>query len=82
MESRILHLAKKLRQREITSRELTSQYFSAIKAYDSKIHAYVRLTEGLAMEAAEKADLALQKGDAVSPLAGIPMAIKDNMAIR
>jgi len=82
MESRILPLAKKLRNKEITSAELTAQYYAAIQSVDPAVHAYVRLTEELAMSAAKRADEGFKKGDSQSLLAGLPMAIKDNMTIR
>lgn len=82
MESKILSLAKLLRDREITCQALTEQYISNIKTTDPGVHAYVRLTEDVAMEAAKKADLAFEKGGGMSPLAGIPMAIKDNITVR
>jgi aspartyl-tRNA(Asn)/glutamyl-tRNA(Gln) amidotransferase subunit A len=44
---------------------------------ESEIHAYITLTEELALEQAAKADEKFKRGDEVNALTGIPMAIKD-----
>lgn len=65
-----------LKNREITSEQLTKAVLERIEQIDDKIGAYLTVCADLAMEQAKAADLVIAKGDG-SPLTGIPMAIKD-----
>lgn len=82
MESKILSLGAKLRSGSITSAALTEAYLDAIRTVDPRIHAYARVNEEFARQCAAEADKAFARGEDPGPLAGIPMAIKDNMAIK
>lgn len=66
-----------LRQREISSVELTRAHLDRIRAVDDTVKAFTLVTEELALEQAEEADGRFKRGDLVSPLTGIPIAIKD-----
>src|SRR5438270_6034322 len=66
-----------LRQKKISSVELTRAHLERIRALDDKVKAFTLVTDDLAMKQAQEADLHFQRGDAVSPLTGIPIAIKD-----
>ncbi len=65
-----------LKNREITSEQLTMSVLERIEQVDDKIGAYLTICADSAMEQAKAADLVIAKGDA-SPLTGIPLAIKD-----
>ncbi|MDD3946677.1 MAG: Asp-tRNA(Asn)/Glu-tRNA(Gln) amidotransferase subunit GatA [Clostridia bacterium] len=82
MESKILSLGAKLRRGEITCTELTQQYLQAIQTEDPSVHAYVKVTSEQALQQAAAIDAAFMRGEELNPLAGIPMAIKDNMTIK
>ena len=80
-----VELGKKIAAGEITSVEATKAYLDEIGKKDKEINAYVTVdTEG-ALKAAEEADkmIAAKKaaGEPLSPFAGVPVAIKDNMCI-
>ena len=80
-----VELGKKIAAGEITSVEATKAYLDEIGKKDKEINAYVTVdTEG-ALRAAEEADkmIAAKKaaGEPLSPFAGVPVAIKDNMCI-
>ncbi|ATO44588.1 Asp-tRNA(Asn)/Glu-tRNA(Gln) amidotransferase subunit GatA [Loigolactobacillus coryniformis] len=63
--------------KELTSYELTKQTIDALKATDQKIDAFLALDEENALATAKAID---EKGiDAANLLAGIPIAIKDNI---
>src|SRR2546421_1450907 len=66
-----------LRQKKISSVELTRAHLERIRALDDKVKAFTLVTDDLAMKQAQEADLHFQRGDAHSPLTGIPIAIKD-----
>ncbi len=66
-----------LRQRKISSVELTRAHLDRIRALDDKVKAFTLVTDDLAMMQAEEADRRFSSGATVSPLTGIPLAIKD-----
>jgi aspartyl-tRNA(Asn)/glutamyl-tRNA(Gln) amidotransferase subunit A len=65
-----------LKQKEISSVELTRAVLDRIEAVDNKIGAYITVAGDTAMEQAKLADRAISKGKC-RPLTGIPLAIKD-----
>jgi aspartyl-tRNA(Asn)/glutamyl-tRNA(Gln) amidotransferase subunit A len=73
----IAKAGKLLRQREISSVELTHAHLDRIRAVDDKVKAFALVTEELALEQAKEADRRFKRGDNVFPLTGIPLAIKD-----
>ena len=70
-----------LKAGDFTARDIVDVQFAHIDACDGDIHAYLELTKDRAYEAAEKVDAALADGtfDELGPLAGVPVAFKDNM---
>lgn len=79
--SNILYLSKLLQNKEITSVELTQKYFEAIKQVNPSINAFVSLNEENAINQAKLADAKFLNNENVSPLCGIPMSLKDNLAV-
>jgi aspartyl-tRNA(Asn)/glutamyl-tRNA(Gln) amidotransferase subunit A len=77
----IRDLHKKLINKEITSVELTEQYFDAIEKKDGEIGAYLTMTKELAIEQAKFVDAKIARGEEIDLLAGIPCAIKDNICV-
>ena len=74
-----LHEARQLLDsRQVSSRELTRAILDRVQKVEHSLKAFVTVTGDLALQQAEKADKAIAKG-LVSPLAGIPMLLKDNM---
>ncbi len=76
MQVTIHEASKLLREKKISSVELTKGYLERIKQVEPKVKAMVTVTDELALEQAKKADEAIAKGDG-SPLTGVPIAIKD-----
>ena len=66
---------------EFTALHVVEEYFKMIEARDPEIGAYLALFKDGAYEDAEQVDLAMARGEKLGPLAGVPMAIKDNMLI-
>ncbi|MBS0350980.1 MAG: Asp-tRNA(Asn)/Glu-tRNA(Gln) amidotransferase subunit GatA [Proteobacteria bacterium] len=69
-------LSKNLRDKKISSVELTSYFLQRIKQLDSQLNCFITITEGLALEQARAADQLIAAGKA-GPLTGIPIAQKD-----
>lgn len=67
------HLTKK----SFSSLELTQSLYHRIKAVDSKVAAYLTLTEEEAYQQARQADDRIARGEGITELTGIPLALKD-----
>ena len=74
--------AKKLHTGEITSVELTQLSLDTIDKTEDDINAYISVTADLALEKAKEVDKRIQSGDIRSPLAGVPIGIKDNLCLK
>ena len=72
-------LSLMLKNKEISAVELTKDVFSQIANVEDKIGAYVTLCEESAVAAAQKVDEKRANGEQLSELAGIPIAVKDNL---
>ncbi|MDI6689096.1 MAG: Asp-tRNA(Asn)/Glu-tRNA(Gln) amidotransferase subunit GatA [Actinomycetota bacterium] len=75
-------LHKMLKERKISAVELCRSVFSRIGQVEDKIRAYITLTEERALAKAREVDEKIKAGKQLSPLAGIPTAIKDNMCTK
>ncbi len=70
-----------LKNREVSSLELTRAVLEHIEKTEEKVHAFVSVTGDEALIQAAQADERI-KGDDSTPLTGIPVTIKDNMCTR
>jgi Asp-tRNA(Asn)/Glu-tRNA(Gln) amidotransferase A subunit family amidase/Asp-tRNA(Asn)/Glu-tRNA(Gln) amidotransferase C subunit len=77
----VAHLASLLREREVTSVELTELALDRLRRYDPDLNAVVTYTEERALEAARQADRELDAGDWRGPLHGVPYGAKDLLAV-
>ncbi|MGL4686275.1 MAG: Asp-tRNA(Asn)/Glu-tRNA(Gln) amidotransferase subunit GatA [Commensalibacter sp.] len=71
--------AARLRRKAISSRELTQACLSAIEHLNGRLNAYITVCADEALAQADAADrkFSQQSGDELSPMLGIPLAIKD-----
>jgi len=72
----IAQLANDLKNKVISSVELTQHFLQRIRQHDQKLNSFITLTEEAALITAKKADAARAQGFA-RPLTGIPLAHKD-----
>lgn len=82
MKMTALELGKAIAMKEITAVEATEAALSAIKEKDKEINAYVTVDEEGAMAQAKDIQKDIEAGRVNSPLAGVPMAVKDNMCTK
>ena len=75
-------LAEKIKNKEISPKEVVSSYIKRIEEVEPKVRAYITLTLEQAMKEAEEIEERLMKGEDVGLLAGVPIAIKDNICTR
>jgi amidase len=71
-------LAAMIRRKEISSRELLDYFMDAVAEKNEALNAVVTLDEENARQSAAEADEAIARGDALGPLHGLPMTIKDS----
>jgi len=71
-----------LRSGEMSARELTDHHLKRIEAVEPSVHAFLEVTAQRARADAERIDAARAAGEALPPLAGIPLAIKDNLCTK
>lgn len=71
-----------LLNKEISAKELIEATYNRIEAVEDKIGAFNSLTKELAIETAKKVDEKIAKGEDLPLLAGIPLALKDNINLK
>ena len=74
-----LELGKRIQSGDITAVQAAEASLARIKAMEPSIHAYVTVNEERTMEQAGKVQAEIEAGRLSGPLAGVPVAIKDNM---
>ena len=74
-------LAEEIRKGNISSREITEAYLNRISETEPQVNGYITVTPTLALKQADEADRAMAAGETLAPLAGIPYAVKDNVAV-
>src|SRR6266545_1512918 len=74
-------LARRIRDREISSAEVTEAFLARIAAHNSRINAIVQLFEAEARTRAKEADEALARGQNWGPLHGVPVTVKEQFLI-
>ncbi len=78
----LLTAAKKIRGKEISSRELTRAILDRIERWNPRINAYVTVLPEKAMKDALACDEEQRKGAAIGPLHGVPVGLKDIFCTR
>ena len=78
----IFEHAEALRKKEYSSVQLTQAYLEQIDKKDKTIGAYITVTADRAIESAKAFDEGRCSDSEISPLAGIPCGIKDNMCTK
>jgi len=75
-------LKEAYRKKELTVPEVTKAFLEEIKAKDEEIKAYITVCEEFAMQKAEEVQAKFDRKEEVGVLAGIPIAIKDNICTK
>jgi aspartyl-tRNA(Asn)/glutamyl-tRNA(Gln) amidotransferase subunit A len=77
----VRELANALQKGKITSTEITEAYLASIAAQNDAIFAYLEVYAQTVRAQAEQSDKRYKAGNPLSPLDGIPVALKDNMLV-
>lgn len=78
----IRKLQQQLTDKERTAVEITQEYLERLQTLEPKLHSFLAVTADKAIAQAEQVDAAIAAGEALSPLAGIPIALKDNLCTK
>jgi Asp-tRNA(Asn)/Glu-tRNA(Gln) amidotransferase A subunit family amidase len=78
----VTQLASLIKNKKITSVELTQFFLDRLKKWGDTLECVVTLTEDLAMQQAKAADAEIKKGIYRGPLHGIPYGLKDLFAVK
>ena len=73
---------QQLESGQVSARELTDQHLDRIAAVEPSLHAYLEVTAERARADADRIDAARSAGEVLPPLAGVPLAIKDNLCTK
>jgi aspartyl-tRNA(Asn)/glutamyl-tRNA(Gln) amidotransferase subunit A len=75
-------IREKVRAKEVSALEVAESYFARIAQVEPKVCAYLETLEPEALAQAAKVDAAIGRGEDPGILAGLPVALKDNMNLR
>ena len=78
----ILQLASLVKNKKITSVDLTKFFIARLKQWGDTLESVITLTEDLALQQARAADNEIKKGKYRGPLHGIPYGLKDLFAVK
>ena len=78
----LLEAARKVREKEISSRDLTGALLARIERLNPGINAYITVLPERAMAQAAELDEAQARGELRGPLHGVPMGLKDIFCTR
>ncbi|MFA5029205.1 MAG: Asp-tRNA(Asn)/Glu-tRNA(Gln) amidotransferase subunit GatA [Patescibacteria group bacterium] len=76
-ELTLLEAFRGLREKEFSSQELTADCLKRIKETNGKLNSFITISEEEAMAKAKEVDKKISQNEELSPLAGIPVSIKD-----
>ncbi len=82
LEWTALALGKKIQAHEVSVTEAVEQTLERISAVEDTVHAYVTVDGERAMKRAEQVQKQIDDGTLRGPLAGVPMAVKDNLCTK
>jgi aspartyl-tRNA(Asn)/glutamyl-tRNA(Gln) amidotransferase subunit A len=75
-------LVRMLQRGEVTSRQLCEQFLDAIRRHDPRLHAFLHVDEQAVLDRAQHIDQRRRSGEPLGLLAGLPVAVKDNLCTR
>ena len=77
-----VELGKKIKAKEISVTEATQAYLDQIEKVEADVHSYVTIDKEGALKRAGEVQKLIDDGTLLGPLAGVPVAIKDNMCTK
>jgi len=71
-----------IKRKEVSPRELTRACLDRVEQWDGHLRAYITVLREVALTQAEETERAVLRGDALGPVYGVPLALKDAFAMR
>ena len=81
-EMSALEIGDLIKSRKLSCREAAESFLEAIKMEGTAVNAYVSVMEEEALAQADSIQQRIDKGEVLSPLAGVPVAVKDNICTK
>jgi aspartyl-tRNA(Asn)/glutamyl-tRNA(Gln) amidotransferase subunit A len=78
----VVALAEKVRKGELRAVEIAEATLASIDARDPALHAFLEVARSHVLEQAKAIDAKRARGEALGPLAGVPIALKDAICTR
>ncbi|MBR1420776.1 MAG: Asp-tRNA(Asn)/Glu-tRNA(Gln) amidotransferase subunit GatA [Selenomonadaceae bacterium] len=69
-------------EKKVSAREIVEDQFTRIESVEKDVQAFLTLTKDLAIDQAQKVDEKIARGESISDLEGIPLAVKDNICTK
>ncbi len=76
-----VELAKKIKAKEITVKEAVEAVLDRIEAAEPVVNSYITVEKERALQKAEEVQKQIDEGILIGPLAGVPVAVKDNLCL-
>lgn len=77
-----LEIGAKIKSKEITVLEALEAFLKEIELKEEKIHSFVTIDDEGARKRAEEVQKLIDSGELTHPLAGVPVAVKDNICTK
>ena len=77
-----VELGKKIKAKEVTVVEAVQEALDAVEKKEKDVNSFVTVMRKEALEKAKEVQEKIDNGELTSPLAGVPVAIKDNMCTK
>jgi aspartyl-tRNA(Asn)/glutamyl-tRNA(Gln) amidotransferase subunit A len=74
-------IARKVRAKELSARDVAKSFLDRAHGWDKTIKAFLSFNDDAALAQADAVDRAVAAGKDPGPLAGVPVAVKDNMCV-
>lgn len=78
----IRELHQQLVRKERSAVEIATEALERVQALEPKLHSFISVTADRAIAQAQQVDAKIAAGEAIGPLAGIPIGIKDNLCTK
>ena len=75
-----LELSAAIKTGKISVKEVVSEYIKLIEENDKQVNSFITIAKESALKRAEEVQSLISKGEELSPLAGVPIALKDNIS--
>ena len=77
-----VELGRKIKEKEVTVEEAVTAALDAIEKREAQVHSFVTVDREGALQRAKEVQAKIDAGELTGPLAGVPVAIKDNMCTK